>query len=61
MKNKNQGTTHYIGNSGIAISRLKAFTFKHPPPCRQTRVDKTEPIWISIFRNLLKFLMSSRN
>lgn len=31
--NSNQGTTLYIGNSGVAISRLKAFTFRHPPPC----------------------------
>ena len=30
--NSNQGTTLYIGNSGVSISRLKAFTFKHPPP-----------------------------
>ena len=31
-ENKNQGTDFYIGNSGISIKRLKAFTFKHPPP-----------------------------
>ena len=45
--NKNQGTFNYIGNSGISISRLKAFTFKHPPPSiiyerRKLHRQKTE-------------------
>ena len=35
--NSNQVTTRYIGNSGVSITRLKAFTFKHPPPCPENQ------------------------